>query len=106
MVAIFLHAARAARRPPGDFPDLLPARAAAVFLLAESGECGRVPSEPGAGAAHVSARRDGHQRDPPSGGEMKQLAAVQLVGNAAALLLGYYWLGIGEARVGLLAWSV
>jgi hypothetical protein len=36
---------------------------------------------------------------------MKRLAAVQLVGNAAALCLGYYWLGIGEARVGLLAWS-
>ena len=29
---------------------------------------------------------------------MKQLAAIQLVGNAAALLLGYYWLSIGEAR--------
>jgi hypothetical protein len=36
---------------------------------------------------------------------MKQLAAIQLVGNAAALGLGYYWLGIGEARAGLLAWS-
>ncbi len=36
---------------------------------------------------------------------MKQLAAVQLAGNAAALWLGYYWLGIGEARMGLLAWS-
>jgi hypothetical protein len=36
---------------------------------------------------------------------MKQLAAVQLVGNAAALYLGYYWLSIGEARIGLLAWS-
>jgi hypothetical protein len=36
---------------------------------------------------------------------MKQLAAVQLVGNAAALSLGYYWLSIGEARMGLLAWS-
>ena len=36
---------------------------------------------------------------------MKQLAAIQLVGNAAALLLGYYWLSIGEARAGLLLWS-
>ncbi|MGA7235709.1 MAG: hypothetical protein WBY44_08520 [Bryobacteraceae bacterium] len=36
---------------------------------------------------------------------MKQLAAIQLVGNAAALLLGYYWLSIGEARAGLLVWS-
>jgi hypothetical protein len=36
---------------------------------------------------------------------MKQLAAIQLVGNAAALWLAYYWLGIGEARAGLLAWS-
>ena len=36
---------------------------------------------------------------------MKQLAAVQLVGNAAALWLGYYWLSVGEARIGLLAWS-
>jgi hypothetical protein len=36
---------------------------------------------------------------------MRQLAAIQLVGNAAALYLGYYWLSIGEARVGLLAWS-
>jgi hypothetical protein len=36
---------------------------------------------------------------------MKQLVAVQLVGNAAALLLFYYWLSIGEARAGLLAWS-
>jgi hypothetical protein len=36
---------------------------------------------------------------------MKQLAAVQLVGNAAALWLGYYWLSVGEARAGLLVWS-
>jgi len=36
---------------------------------------------------------------------MKQIAAVQLVGNAAALMLGYYWLSIGEARIGFLAWS-
>jgi hypothetical protein len=36
---------------------------------------------------------------------MKQLAAIQLIGNAAALMLGYYWLSIGEARIGLLAWS-
>jgi hypothetical protein len=36
---------------------------------------------------------------------VKQVAAIQLVGNAAALYLGYYWLSIGEARVGLLAWS-
>ena len=36
---------------------------------------------------------------------MKQVAAIQLVGNAAALLLGYYWLSIGEARAGLLVWS-
>jgi hypothetical protein len=37
---------------------------------------------------------------------MKQIAAVQLLGNAAALYLGYYWLSIGEARIGLLAWSL
>jgi hypothetical protein len=36
---------------------------------------------------------------------MKQIAAIQLAGNAAALMLGYYWLSIGEARIGLLAWS-
>jgi hypothetical protein len=36
---------------------------------------------------------------------MKQLAAVQLVGNALILYLGYYWLGVGEARAGLLIWS-
>src|ERR1700723_1309065 len=36
---------------------------------------------------------------------MRQIAAIQLVGNAAALYLSYYWLSIGEARVGLLAWS-
>jgi hypothetical protein len=36
---------------------------------------------------------------------MKQLVAVQFAGNAAALMLGYYWLSIGEARIGLLAWS-
>jgi hypothetical protein len=36
---------------------------------------------------------------------MKRLAAIQLVGNAAALMLGYYWLSIGEARFGFLAWS-
>ncbi len=36
---------------------------------------------------------------------MKQLVAIQLVGNAAVLWLGYYWLSIGEARTGLLAWS-
>jgi hypothetical protein len=36
---------------------------------------------------------------------MKQLAAIQLVGNAVVLMLGYYWLSIGEARIGLLAWS-
>ncbi len=36
---------------------------------------------------------------------MKQLAAIQLVGNAAALWLGYYWLSVGEARAGLLVWS-
>ena len=36
---------------------------------------------------------------------MRQIAAVHLAGNAAALYLGYYWLSIGEARVGLLAWS-
>lgn len=36
---------------------------------------------------------------------MKQLAAVQLAGNAAVLWLGYYWLSVGEARSGLLLWS-
>lgn len=36
---------------------------------------------------------------------MKQLAAIQLVGNAAVLWLGYYWLSVGEARAGLLVWS-
>ena len=36
---------------------------------------------------------------------MRQLAAVQLVGNALILYLGYYWLGVGEARAGLLFWS-
>lgn len=36
---------------------------------------------------------------------MKQLAAIQLAGNAAALWLFYYWLSIGEARAGLLVWS-
>jgi hypothetical protein len=36
---------------------------------------------------------------------MKQLAAIQLVGNAVALWVGYYWLSIGEARAGLLVWS-
>lgn len=36
---------------------------------------------------------------------MKQLAAIQLIGNAAALWLGYYWLSVGEARAGLLVWS-
>ena len=39
-------------------------------------------------------------------GSMKQIAAVQLVGNAIALWLGYYWLSIGEARTGLLLWSL
>jgi hypothetical protein len=36
---------------------------------------------------------------------MRQLAAVQLAGNAIALWLGYYWLSVGEARMGLLLWS-
>lgn len=36
---------------------------------------------------------------------MKQIAAVQLAGNAIALWLAYYWLSIGEARMGLLLWS-
>jgi hypothetical protein len=36
---------------------------------------------------------------------VKQLAAIQLIGNAVALMLGYYWLSIGEARIGFLAWS-
>jgi hypothetical protein len=36
---------------------------------------------------------------------VKQIAAIQLIGNAAVLMLGYYWLSIGEARIGLLAWS-
>jgi len=39
-------------------------------------------------------------------GSMKQLAAIQLVGDAMALWLGYYWLSIGEARTGLLLWSL
>ena len=37
---------------------------------------------------------------------MKQIAAIQLAGYAVALMLGYYWLSIGEARIGLLAWSL
>ena len=38
-------------------------------------------------------------------GSIKQIAAIQLVGNGIALWLGYYWLSIGEARTGLLLWS-
>src|SRR5262245_8896667 len=37
---------------------------------------------------------------------MRQVAAIQLIGNAIALWLGYYWLSIGEARTGLLLWSL
>src|ERR1022692_3196977 len=33
------------------------------------------------------------------------IAAVQLVGNALLLWLGYYWLGLGETRAAPLAWS-
>ena len=55
VVGIPVHAARTARRPHGDFPDLVPAGAAHVFLPAEGGEPGRVPGEPGAGAADVPA---------------------------------------------------
>ena len=33
------------------------------------------------------------------------IAAVQLVGNALLLWLGYYWLGLGETRAATLAWS-
>lgn len=34
------------------------------------------------------------------------LAALHLAGNAVLLLLGYYWLGIGESRTLTLLWSL
>ncbi len=34
-----------------------------------------------------------------------QLLAVQFVGNALILGLGYYWLGVGESRAATLTWS-
>jgi hypothetical protein len=37
---------------------------------------------------------------------MRRLAAMHLIGNAAILWLGYYWLGIGEARASALLWSL
>jgi hypothetical protein len=36
---------------------------------------------------------------------MPILAAINLIGNALLLWLGYYWLGIGESRTGTLLWS-
>jgi hypothetical protein len=35
----------------------------------------------------------------------RTLAAIHLGANALLLLLGYYWLGIGESRTASLAWS-
>jgi hypothetical protein len=34
------------------------------------------------------------------------LILTHLAGNALALWLGYYWLGVGESRIGLLLWSL
>ncbi len=36
---------------------------------------------------------------------LRGVAGMQLVGNAALLWLGYYWLGIGESRFSAVAWS-
>ena len=55
VVGVLVHAPRTARRPLGDFPDLVPAGPAAVFLSAEGGESRRVPGESGARGADVSA---------------------------------------------------
>ena len=110
LVGVLLYAPRAARQPYGAFPDVLPARPAAVFLPAESGEPGRVPGEPGARGADVSERCDGDYRKPQGGGEVMRstglFAGIHLAGNALLLWLGYYWLGLGESRAGALLWSL
>lgn len=36
---------------------------------------------------------------------LRSLGLLHLIGNEAALWLGYYWLGIGESKMMLLAWS-
>jgi hypothetical protein len=37
---------------------------------------------------------------------MRRFASLHLIANALILWLGYYWLGIGESRTALLAWSL
>ena len=56
LVALLVHAPRAARRPYGDLSNAFRERAAAIFLSAESRQSRPVPSEPGAGPADVPAR--------------------------------------------------
>jgi hypothetical protein len=36
---------------------------------------------------------------------MRRFAMLHLLANAVILWLGYYWLGIGESRMSMLAWS-
>jgi hypothetical protein len=36
---------------------------------------------------------------------LRNVLAVQFAGNAVLLWLGYYWLGVGESRAAVLAWS-
>ena len=54
-------------------------------------------------ASGLSAEMQKSPQSLPATGSFRR--PMQLVGNAAALLLGYYWLSIGEARAGLLVWS-
>src|SRR6185369_3750523 len=109
MVGVLLLAPRVARQPHGDFPDALPARAAAVLLPAQGGESRRLQGESGARGSHVPNGHFRYQREPSAGGEMtrsiRNLAAVHVASNALLLWLGYYWLGIGESRAASLLWS-
>ncbi len=41
----------------------------------------------------------------PEATGMGVLAGIHLMGNAALLWLGYYWLGLAESRTGTLLWS-
>src|SRR5439155_8768081 len=88
---------------------LFPAGPAAVFLSAQSGEPGSLPGEPGAGAADVQPRCDGHNGIAAPGGEMsgarRKLFLLHLVANALLLWLGYEWLGVGESTRMRLVWS-
>src|SRR5438552_2499740 len=106
MVDLALLPPRASRRPDGYFPDLVPARPAAVFLYAQGRQSWRVPGKSGSCTADVSDRSHGHHGTAQAGGEVtRQLAVIHLVGNGLLLWLGYYWLGIGESRASALIWS-